>query len=119
MRTTISSEWKNAGMWSHVATASRILDGDRKSFCKPWVAQITGFDFKFGFKREFIEPTIDWSNANPSCNRGVLMFWYLKNGYYETCLGKRLERSFCCVRNGTRSECSKEDVERWLNNTLA
>lgn len=115
MRATISTEWRNAGMWSHVAAAGQYLDGERSAPCKPWVAEIAGFNLRFGFNRNFITPTIDWSGANRSGNRGVMMYWHVGDGIYETCLGRRLDREFCRVVGGKLSACTREEVEAWLN----
>jgi hypothetical protein len=115
MRTTISSECRNAGMWSDARSMAKQLGGDAGGMPRLWVAKLTGLGGKYGIEREFIDPVVDYSNANKSGNRGVMMYWHVENGVYETSLGKRYERGFCRVENGWITRCTKEEAIKWLS----
>jgi hypothetical protein len=118
MRTTIESEYRKAGMWSDARAIARQLGGEPSGMPSLWVARLTGLDGKFGIKREFVKPVIDYSNASRSGNRGVMMYWHVENGIYETCLGRRHERGFCRIENGWIMECTKEEAIAWLSECL-
>ena len=42
-----------------------------------WVAEITGFDPKYRFKREFVKPKIDYTNASGSGKSGVVKHYIM------------------------------------------
>lgn len=82
-----------------------------------WVARITGLDPKYGFKREFLQPTRDYSQANSTGSRGIYAYYALPPGIYEVNhreTWKRVRRYFCKVENLEIVEISKEDVIRCL-----
>jgi hypothetical protein len=118
VRTTISSEYRKAGMWSRVRSTAKHLDGDARGIPTLWVARITSIGGKHGLEREFIDPVVDYSNANKSGNRGVMMYWHVEDGIYETCLGSRHDRGFCRVEGGWIIDCTKEEAIAWLSKCL-
>lgn len=44
---------------------------------KPWVAEITGKDEKYKFKRTFLNGQKDYSEANSKGSRGVYLYFHL------------------------------------------
>jgi len=71
---------------------------------KPWIAIIRGKDDKYGYNREFLNGTRDYSNANSKKTRGVMVNYTLESGYtYEICSPEswnRTDRYFAKVVNG-------------------
>jgi hypothetical protein len=118
MRATIASEYRKAGMWADARAMGNRLGGDASGMPSLWVAKLTGLGGKYGIKREFVKPVVDYSGANKSGNRGVMMYWHVEDGIYETCLGKRHERGFCRVQSGVVTECTKEEAIAWLSECL-
>ena len=78
----------------------RTITAETIGNTKPWVARITGTDPKYGLKREFVNGTRDYSNANSVKTRGVETTWVLGDGIYECSLPKswkNTERFFTIV----------------------
>ena len=89
---------------------------------RPWVARVTGFDKKYGFKREFQRGQRDYSKANSIGSRGVYEYFALSDGIYEVherLTWKRTRRYFVRVENAEIMEISCEEVERWLLKSVA
>lgn len=105
MKSTFSTEWVGYG-----GSPKRIIPPK-----KPWVAQIQGFDSKFGFKREFINPRIDLSEAGNTRKRGVKCYWFLDPGIYECFYHlswKTTERYFFRATGaGTIKKITEEEVK--------
>lgn len=52
--------------------------------CAPWLAEVTGYDRRFGLRREFLPGKRDYSRANSRGTRGVWSHWSLRpNRVYE------------------------------------
>lgn len=82
-----------------------------------WVARITGLDEKYGFKREFLRPTRDYSQANSTGSRGIFAYYILPSGIYEVNhreSWKRIRRYFCRVEGTEIIEISKDEVIQCL-----
>lgn len=50
---------------------------------KPWVARLTGLDDHYGFAREFIRATYDYSYATKANGKGTCMYFAMPPGFYE------------------------------------
>ncbi len=87
---------------------------------RPWVAEITGKDTKFGLARTFLDSKLTRKHANGAHSRGVELWFVLESGrIYEvknSVSWKRSERYFCSVTaEGDIQRISKEEVDQWLN----
>jgi hypothetical protein len=79
-----------------------------------WCAEITGFDDRFGYAREFCRFKKDYSRANSKGSRGVYAIYCLDSDkLYE--VKDRDRRYFCVVRDWKIVEVSKEQVDEWLS----
>lgn len=88
---------------------------------KSWVAKITGLDDKFGFKREFLRGTRDYSQANSTGSRGIFCYYPLKPGLYEInerVNWKRVKHWFAKVENCKIIEITKDEVVQCLKSKL-
>lgn len=87
---------------------------------KPWVAAILGTDPKFGLKREFVTPMMDWSEARKAWSGNIYgrtaRFLLRDGGLYEVSRlrgrpSKRyLAREFLAVEDRKRIPLSAEDA---------
>lgn len=96
---------------------SRYGDMLGRDKSRPWVAQITGFDHKYGYARTFIYGQADYSQSNGNGSRGVFLRFYLRPGLYEVnerISWKHVRRYFIRVENTTITEITREEVETWL-----
>jgi hypothetical protein len=105
--------------WTILANAASPGLGDStfgKPLTGPWVAKITGKDFHYGYKREFIQGKKDYTHANSKGSRGVFCFFMVENGHVYEVKGSR-RRYFCKVDNdGEVIEITRKDVDEWINN---
>lgn len=88
---------------------------------KSWVARITGVDDKFGFKREFLRGTRDYSQANSTGSRGIFCYYPLKPGLYEInerVSWKRVKHWFAKVEDCKIIEITKDEVIQCLKSKL-
>lgn len=89
-----------------------------------WCAEITGFDRKYKFSRNFIREKKDFSKSNSKGSRGVYFCYNLTPGkIYQVCSPKswkNIEKYFCCVNSSGKIEILSEgEVIKWLSeNTL-
>lgn len=85
---------------------------------RSWVCKILGEDTKYKFKREFLRPNLDYSEANSIGSRGVYAYYNLESGHiYEVSSPvswKNTERYFCRVENDAIVYMEKEEVIEWL-----
>ena len=85
---------------------------------RPWVAQISGLDAKYGFARDFITPQRDYSKAEGVGNRGVFLYYWLEPGAYEVnerVSVKCARRYYLIITDSCSSiESTKEEVMEWL-----
>lgn len=84
----------------------------------PWVAKITGRCERYGLAREFLSPKRDYTHANSTGSRGVMLCYLLDDGIYEvfqlTSWNGR-SRYFILIYESERYKISREDVDRWLS----
>lgn len=88
---------------------------------RPWLAEITGYDLKFGYQREFLRAEIDWRGVSKGRNamHRTVHCWTLKtNKVYEAWRpdgAKRDHRAFLrATPEGDVEEIGREEVDGWL-----
>jgi hypothetical protein len=102
---------KNFQKW--LRYAKRL--GPNKS--STWVARLIGLDEKFTFKREFVQPERDYSQANSTGSRGIYGYYALPPGIYEVnerVTWRRVRRYFIKVDEAEYKEIDREDVIKCL-----
>lgn len=134
MKATIGLEWYGESNEARIRLFGGIIrealgEGLEKAVIgsgmsrRPWVAEITEKDAKFGFRRKFVESKLTRKHANGAHSRGVELWFLLESGrIYEvkhSVSWTRSDRYFCTVTEaGDIRRISKEDVEQWLNDPL-
>lgn len=108
------------GMYISAYALGAIFLGERPASSKrPWCARINGLDDKWGYKREFMRGTYDYTRTNNAGSRGTRIFYHLPPGVYEICRDvtwQRYERFFFRVEaSGDWDEISKEKVDEWFS----
>ncbi|MEW1699404.1 MULTISPECIES: hypothetical protein [unclassified Streptomyces] len=86
----------------------------------PWLAEITGRSRVYGWEREFLDASVDYTHSNRRGTRGAVYHWSLKpNRVYETeyALSRRVQvREYLTVgAGGDVRKISEEEVVAWLN----
>lgn len=82
-----------------------------------WVAEITGFDPKYKYKREFLRFKKDYSQANSKGSRGIYAEYVLgDNKIYDVKDNK--QRYFCKVVDWKVFKIDEEEVKEWLKSRL-
>jgi hypothetical protein len=89
-----------------------------------WAAEITGFDPKYKYYREFLQAKHDYTYANGKGSRGVYWEWIFESDHiYEVkhrISWQRSERFFCTVDNdGNVIKMEKKEVIECLKRRLA
>jgi len=85
---------------------------------RPWVAEITGTDPKYGLRRKFLDYNTSHKHTNGSGSRGANLWFILESGRYyevkEQISWQRSERYFFRVTgSGSIIRASKEEVMEW------
>jgi hypothetical protein len=85
-----------------------------------WVAEITGYDRRYGLSRSFLRGQDDYSSANSTGSRGVYRIYILESGrYYEVkcrITWKKDDRYFCKVTEaGEIIHVEQLEIDQWLN----
>lgn len=116
-RTTVelSLEAVNHEALSGIRRIENVL-GERSKLNTTWVAHIVGTDPRFKFKRAFLKPRVDYSNATNRGNRGVYYYYslipgqiYEINHRYNT---KDADRYFVkCTSEGVENITTEEVVQ--------
>lgn len=88
---------------------------------KPWVARIVGRGPRYdGMEREFLDGQIDYSGANSTGSRGVMLYYAVPPGLYEVNAREtwtRSRRYFVLVDDEARMrEVTRQEAEQWLRN---
>jgi len=86
-----------------------------------WVAEITGFDPKYKYARNFLKRKLNYSRANSVGSRGVFAEYILESGkIYEVKCKKswqNSERYFCTVnQDGDIVKLDESEIQEWLRN---
>jgi len=83
-----------------------------------WVAEITGKDKKYKFRRHFLRGFKDYSKTNSAGSRGVFISFFLdEDKLYEACYRVTwgsARRYFCIIKNGCIIELSEKEAREWL-----
>lgn len=100
-------------LFDHQETFDNLVGGvpPRSS----WVAEITGPDEKYGLRRVFLRPKLDYSRANAQGSRGIFAEYILESGHIYEVLSRvswrRDERYFCTISDdGDVVELSEADA---------
>jgi hypothetical protein len=111
------------------AELARTLSQMRRCFQRPapgdgvsrpwWVARITGASSRRGWHYEYLQASVDYTNANSVGTRGVMLYFILESGqvYHvqHTPTWGRTAQYFCRVTEaGDIEEISREEVLEWL-----
>ncbi|MEM5795162.1 MAG: hypothetical protein AAGU23_02635 [Bacillota bacterium] len=96
----------------------KIIFGGPDPF-KPWVAEITGLDPVYKFKREFLKAKKDYTHSNGTGSRGIYVNYIIECGriYEVKCMATstRIDRYFCMAEeNGDIKRLTREEVEQCL-----
>lgn len=86
-----------------------------------WVAEITGLDEKYKYKRKFLPAKKDYKHANKNASEGVIAEYILESGHiYEvnhSVNRNYTERYFCTVTDdGDIIKLTEQEVIDWLKN---
>lgn len=87
---------------------------------RPWVAELTGRDARFGYARRFLRPALtDYSASNAIGSRGVVRHYHLREGavyeVHERVSWGRSRRYACRVEGGAVVEMTDAEVRAWLD----
>ena len=86
---------------------------------QPWVAEITGLDVKYGFKREFLKGNWQRKRSNANGSRGTELWFTIEFGkLYEVkspVSWRSIDRYFCVVsESGDIKKLSETEAKKWL-----
>lgn len=88
---------------------------------RPWLAEITGPDPRYGYARKFLPSKTDYQAASSTGNRGVWFWWTLESGRvyqtrYRTSWAGGYQRRFIAVADdGNIIDLTEEEVRTWLS----
>jgi hypothetical protein len=98
--------------------AARVGQIYKMGHQRPWVARLTGLRDGCKIQRRFIQAQRDYSRANSSGSRGIMLYYFLEPGLYEInqrITWKRTKRYFAwIVDENTLCELSREEAVEWL-----
>lgn len=84
----------------------------------PWVAEITGRDDKFGFKRQFLEGKWQRRDSNGAQSRGVMLEFCLESGrlyqVHSFVSWRKTDRYFCIIEGDLIKRLSENEAMEWL-----
>jgi hypothetical protein len=82
-----------------------------------WVAQITGYDIKYKYKRIFLKFKKDYSESNSVGSIGVLEIYKIEsNKLYE--VKEYKNRFFCVLENGVFIKLNELEANKWIEENL-
>lgn len=96
--------------------AIRLIIGSSRwpSRPKPWVARLTRLDDHFGFAREFIRATYDYTHASKANGKGTRMYFAMPPGVYEIYWATSWKHEYRGFRrvddNGDIHDITREEV---------
>ena len=129
MKSTLSLEYIGEAQDARLSLYSKMIDhvsvglGDqvigKKGLRKPWVAEITGTDPKYGFQRAFLKGNWQRKRSNSTGSRGVEIWFNLESDkLYEvksSVSWKSIDRYFCIVsETGCIKKLTEMDAIKWL-----
>lgn len=77
---------------------------------KDWVAELTGLDPRYGFKREFVDCKKDWSASGKTGNS----YYKLENGKLYEINEPYKSRVIVRVEDGKLIDVDKEEAKQYL-----
>jgi hypothetical protein len=91
---------------------------------RAWVAEISGHDARYGYRRQFVRGKTDLLRSNSRGSRGVYLYFVLHPGrLYEVCSPqswRRHDRYFCEVSDdGMVTRITDSEVGQWIKSRLA
>lgn len=90
----------------------------KKRMRMPWVAEITGRDEKYGFKRIFLEAKWLRRDANGAQSRGVMLEYRLEPGklyqVHSFVSWRKTDRYFCVVDGDAITRLDENEAMAWL-----
>lgn len=93
------------------------------SHYRPWLAQVTGTDPRYGLARQFVRARIDYRGANSRATRGAWFWWTLDEGLlYETrylSAWSRQEHRFLTASGGDVRDVTGEEALAWASGISA
>lgn len=129
MKSTLSLEYIGEAQYARLSLYSKMIDhvsvglgnqviGKIESR-KPWIAEITGSDPKYGFKRAFLKGNWQRKRSNSTGSRGVEIWFNLESGrLYEVkshTSWKATDRFFCVVSEaGNINRLTAMEAKEWL-----
>lgn len=131
MKATINLEYIGEAQDSRLCLYSKIVDHVSAGLSKqvigkiksrqPWVAEITGTDTKYGFKRAFLKGNWQRKRSNSTGSRGTELWFALESGkLYEAkspVSWRSVDRYFCVVsESGDIEKLSEMEAREWLRN---
>lgn len=131
MKATIALEYIGESSDSRLALWTGILNELKDSLGravignprprKPWVAELTGINEKFGYERTFLPANWDRRHANGTHSRGVELWFILESGHiYQVHVPtswRNTARYFCTVSDaGEVVRINESLVQQWLKN---
>lgn len=69
-------------MYGVISARCIVATGEFPSRPRPWCARLSGLDAKYGFKRDFVRGTYDYSRATRK-GKNVYVYFALAPGLYE------------------------------------
>lgn len=96
----------------------------RPKGCRPWVAEITGTDPRYGLARRFLPHKTDYRGSNSKATRGVMFWWTLEPGRlyqarYRVSWQKWEERFLTVTDDGGIRDLTAEEAARWASGISA
>ena len=126
MKHSIALEWigerhdREAKLWRSVAEMAIPGSGElfRVPSRRPWIAEITGFDIKYKFKRVFVDSKKDYSNSNSKGTRGINLVFIVEEGkiyqVFENLSWNRTNKYYFMYVDGYKKILSEEEVSECL-----
>lgn len=115
MKALLKLEAIGYSAWKKSCSLPEILSTGQKKRC--WVARITGYDPKYGYKREFVRGQVEYAESNSVGSRGVFIYYFLDPGVYQVnapVSWRNDERYFILSEHGKIKKISEADMKKEL-----
>lgn len=129
MKTTLCVEYIGESQDAKLALFCGIIDNSFNGLSrhivgnsrprKPWVAEITGIDKKYGLSRTFLPSKTQRTRSNSTGSRGVELWFIVESGkFYEIKSPQSWKSSdryfFTIDENGDMIRITKDEVIEWV-----
>lgn len=106
-------------IFNDAAPGAHLGDKGFKIPSSTWCAEITGFDCKYKYRRNFVRGKKDYTTANSNGSRGMYYEWIMDSGHIyevkEQVSWSRTIRYFCTVsESGDIVKLDESEVIKWL-----